>query len=112
MPRTKKDKKMEITEKHLVAWIRYRIKPSFPSCPEGALACAVIMQAVEDATGILTKTRKRDDVISAIEYLMGDMRHASIAGVDADWVKEIMRDCGLMRVINDRYTTITKRCQK
>jgi len=64
-----------------------KIKPQFPSTPDGNLMSAVIEQAIND----LVHNRKYKNykhARSAKKYLDTDMPHALACGIDPDWIRK------------------------
>ena len=61
----------------------HKIRSQFPTIPEGQLMCATINGAIVD----LSSTKYR---LAAIRYLQGDMVHAGMAGVDANWIRDVL----------------------
>ena len=66
------------------------IRPEFPATPEGQLFAGVVLQAIEDVMVPRSKGAEPHDRTSAFRYLAGDMWHAHKAGVDPDWIREIL----------------------
>ena len=93
---------MKITNKNLASWVQYLIEPSFPATPEGRLAYNIVARALEDSVSTPTKTLHRQDIATAIIYLLDDLRHTWLAGVDGQWVTEVMEECGLLTALRAR----------
>jgi hypothetical protein len=70
-----------------------KIAQQFMRTSEGKLMCAIVRQAIMDAGG--GGGVPEMDKISAIEYLHSDMPHASLAGVDADWIRRVLAEHGV-----------------
>ncbi len=67
-----------------------KIKPQFPDTPEGNLMFAVVSQAIRDVASP-TSTITISDQSSALRYLDSDMPHAAICGVQASWIRSIIK---------------------
>ena len=93
---------MEIKLQHFASWVQYMIEPAFPQTPEGVLAFNVIARALDDAISEPTKTLHPRDIRTAITYLLGRIEHAWLAGVDGQWIRDIMRSCGLLKILQDK----------
>ena len=74
-------KKMDLPTKRRAAF--HKIRSQFPAIPEGQLMGAIINGAIVD----LSSTKYR---LEAIRYLQGNMIHAEMAGVDADWIRDVL----------------------
>ena len=88
--------KIDITESVL--------KPQFPSSPEGQLMAAIVMQAIRDAFSDEfdfkhdhTRAEHERAKVSGLRYLVGDMPHAVICGVDPSWILRKLFKFGLIK---------------
>ena len=93
---------MEITAQHLSDHVQRVIKGQFPQTPEGIMFFNVIARALDDAISEPTKTLHPRDIRTAITYLLGRMEHAWLAGVDGQWIRDIMKNCGLLKILQDK----------
>jgi hypothetical protein len=73
------------------------VRPQFPASPEGQLMAAIVMQAVRDAfcedfdfKQEHARAEHERNKISGLRYLVGDMPHATICGVDPDWIRLLL----------------------
>jgi len=64
-----------------------RLSPRFDT-PEGKLILAVIMRAISDL-------KLRNQKVSARRYLRGEMWPAELLDVNPDWVRRVIRECGV-----------------
>ena len=60
-----------------------KIRPEFPTTPEGKLMFAVVDRALRDAYGC-------EGRMTGKVYLAGPMPHAEICGVSAAWIRRVI----------------------
>lgn len=65
-----------------------KIRTQFRDTPEHKLCYAVVEQAIND---LCDAKEER----SAKRYLIGEIVHAELCGVDSDWVRRVILKCGL-----------------
>lgn len=73
-----------------------KIRCQFPDTPEGRLMLAVINCALSDLlsnrTGLEVERNRRN----AAHYLAGNIWHAYISGIDAEWIHLQLRRAGVV----------------
>lgn len=65
-----------------------KIGKQFPTSPDGKLMFAIVANAILD---LLEKSERNE----AIRYLRGDMWHANKCGVEPDWIRKVLTECGV-----------------
>lgn len=79
-----------------------RIRSQFPDIPEAQLCCSVVVQALRDLfypnNAGIEKENIQSNYETALNYLAGDIPHADIWGVEADWIRHLIYS---MRVADD-----------
>jgi len=68
-----------------------KIRPQFGSTHEANLMFGVVETALYDSV----EEDSRYEPIMARKYLCGEILHASICGVDTDWIRDLIRKVGL-----------------
>lgn len=71
-----------------------RIIKQFPNVPEAKCCAAVACQSIRDviypSNSGIEKYAIKDNVEEAERYLAGEMPHAAIWGVEADWIRHLI----------------------
>lgn len=78
---------------HLARLALRKIGFQFPECPEGKLMRAIVALSVLDMFSTAVDEGERG---RAVRYVRGDLRHAERAGVDAGWIRDVLRKCGVV----------------
>lgn len=84
-----------MTPKQKVRRACAKIKTQFTNSGDSRLMYEVIANAIEDAFMKLSVNRTLSNKSSARRYLRGEMHHAELAGVDSQWIREVLAKCDL-----------------
>lgn len=82
---------MNITRKDRIKAIAWKIRPQFLEKPEGKFMFAIVERALAD----IGDFKCLADVRSACRYLNNDLIHAELAGVDPQWIREVISRAGI-----------------
>jgi len=76
--------------------INAKIRPQFHESPQGKLMFGIVASAIEDA---FIRSVNHDNAAgrasrNAMRYLQSGMVHASLANVDAEWIRDMIERAG------------------
>ena len=80
-----------------------KISYQFPTCPEGKLMFAILEQSILDLYDIGERR-------TALSHLSGNIPEAQICDVDADWIKRLIKQSGLI-IDSKNYCELLKKKQ-